>query len=183
MSARRLDDDFAGRAEIIIAGERGPDISILVLSVIGLVVVGGLSLTILIAPEPGGGGVALIGLAILPVLTWVLIGAAWRLRDRRPILRADAHGLSLHPSYAAQSLPWSAVKSLAIKTPFFGRGAGLPQALIRLRLAKPIRSLANPFGSREIRLRLYRLGLSHRQAANLLRQLRHLRNATAVGAP
>jgi hypothetical protein len=181
VSTRRFDEDFADQAEIIIAGEHGPDISILALSIAGLVVVGGLSLTILIASESGGRGVALIGLAILPVLTWVLTGAVWRLWDRRPILRADAHGLSLHPSYAVRSLPWSAVKSLAIKTPFFARTGGPPQAFVRLRLTKPIRSLANPFGSHEIRLRLHRLRLSHRQAANLLRHLRRLRNATVAG--
>jgi hypothetical protein len=168
---------FEGETRIVIQGRRAEDI---VWIVIGTTF---LALTIWVTSEalsgraPDGDGFALFMILAAPVAIWALVEPVSRLKDRRPFFQADAEGLRLHPGFWPRPLPWSDVRTLSIQTdPFGGAGLGAQNGQIRILLREPGRAAAYPFGTREIRMDLRRLGLSRKDAADLLRRLRVLRN-------
>jgi hypothetical protein len=110
-----------------------------------------------------------------PAALWGLVGSIWRLRDRRAFLTADAEGVTLHPSFWPKTLPWSAIRSLSIRPDPFDDSLFMRAGALRLLLHEPRWTLARPLGWRAIHLRLRRLDLSRKDAADLLRQLTRLR--------
>ncbi|HWW26064.1 MAG TPA: hypothetical protein VNZ85_09255 [Caulobacter sp.] len=121
-------------------------------------------------------GTALMAVGGWIFFGWILIGVAWRLRDRLPALVADETGLRLHPSLSPRPLPWGEVRSIAFKP---ARSNREPDVL-RIKLNTTVRSLSHPWGSDNLRLASPYLGLSRQEAADLLRQLRRLRGLKVV---
>ncbi len=163
---------FEGETTIVLQGRRGPDATYIVLGLVWTAFVTWIVIAMLLDRMQRDQGVIGFTLLTLPVLAWALVGSLSRLRDRRPFFEADAEGLRLHPSLAPLPLAWSEIRSLSLQTVSGRRGFG---GRIRVLLREPVRSTNYPFGSHEIRLRLFDLGLSYKTAADLLRQLKRLR--------
>ena len=166
---------FEGEATIVIDGRRSPDVAYIVLGLVWTGFVAWIVIAMRLDRTQSDRIMIAFMLLTLPVLAWGLAGSVSRLRDRRPFFEADIEGLRLHPSLAPAPLPWSEIRSLSIYTVSGRRGFG---GRIRVLLHNPVRSIALPFGAREIRLRLFDLHLSYKTAADLLRQLKRLRADT-----
>ena len=164
---------FEGETTIVIPGRRIEDV---VWAAMGATF---LALTIWVVSDAifGGAstndGIAAFFVLASPFLVWAMAGPVSRVRDRRPFFQADAEGLRLHPGFWPRPLPWSDIRSLSIQTGGGGRGQN---GQIRVLLRDPERTSAYMFGVGEIRLPLRMLGLSRRDAAHLLRQLKRLRS-------
>ncbi len=78
-------------------------------------------------------------------------------------------------------MPWAEIRSLSIQTdPFAGSGGLARNGMIRILLREEQRTAASPFGTREVRVPLRMLGLSRREAADLLRRLKEIRAENEV---
>ena len=169
MSKRPRKARFEGETAIVIQGRRGDDAFFLV--VIGLLA---LMLLGMLLANAKGAEAWLYGSGLLPFLGWVAIEPAWRLVDRQPLFRADAEGLALHPSVGAARLDWSQLKSIAIETEW---ARGFSASYLGFRLNQRRLSPIWPFWPNRLKLRIAQLGLSYREAQDLLRQLRRIRAA------
>lgn len=113
-------------------------------------------------PAPLSIGIGLFGF-------WLLctgIGGVWRLIDRGPAISADTDGFRFHPSVCARSVPWEQVR-------YIRDVEGTP-AQIRIGLARRFWSPLAWITARSVRLNRIGLGLSEREAREIVRELKAL---------
>jgi hypothetical protein len=69
----------------------------------------------------------------------------WRALDRRPMLVADADGLTLHPAFYVQAVPWRDVRRI--------RQAGwAPPYRLEIELRRRVWAVEAPLTTRRIRI-------------------------------
>jgi hypothetical protein len=110
-------------------------------------------------PAPLSIGIGLFGF-------WLLctgIGGIWRLVDRRPAILASTDGLRFHPSVCGRVLPWREVR-------YIRDVEGTP-AQIRIGLARRFWSPLAWITATSVRLSRIALGLSEREAREVVRQI------------
>jgi len=163
---------FEGDDPVIVTGQRRGDVLLAVIS-------GALLALIVFAAVVGSSDMDAPTLVLtggmLAFLTWALTGTLWRLRKGGPVFQADGEGFRVHRSISPDKVRWTDVRSVAIDN-----GAWRRPATVRFRLKRRLRSFNHPIGTRELHLALPYMGLSRRNAADLLRQLRRLRGATVT---
>jgi hypothetical protein len=115
-----------------------------------------------LGPAPLAAGFALFGLWLL----CIGIGGAWRLIDRRPAILADGKGLQFHPSVCLNPVSWSEVRYI--------RNVEGPPAQVRIGLGRRFWSPLAWLTATSIRLNRIALGLSVREAREIVRQLKAL---------
>ena len=170
----RQEAAFEGETTIAIPGPRVEDAIVAVACGIYLAITLGAAGETLLSGASDAELLALVALTS-PAALWGLVGSIWRLRDRQAFFTADAEGVKLHPSFWPRTLAWSEIRSLSIQPDPFDDALFMRAGALRLLLREPRWTLARPLGWRAIHLRLRRLGLSRKDAADLLRQLRRLR--------
>lgn len=100
---------------------------------------------------------------------WLLctgVGGVWRLVDRRPAISADTDGLSFHPSVCGRSVPWGQVR--------YVRDVEGRPAQIRIGLARRFWSPLAWITATSVRLNRVALGMSEREAREVVRELKAL---------
>lgn len=108
--------------------------------------------------------VQLVGVTGFQMFAWGLalfcglnaVGGAWRLRDDGFALRADQHGLVLHPSFFHSQLRWSDVESIELID-------GHPPR-IAIKPKRRFWSLSQPFTGRAVQLNIISVGRSYETA-------------------
>lgn len=106
---------------------------------------------------------------------WLLclgIGGVWRLVDRSPAISASAEGLRFHPSVCRRFMPWSEVR--------YVRDVEGRPAQIRIGLARRFWSSLAWMTGTSVRLNRVALGLSEREAREVVRELKALSHGQVV---
>jgi hypothetical protein len=121
----------------------------------------------------------IITAALLPAwVAWGLCmaaGAVSRLRDTRPAMRADQHGVRFHPSLGPAATPWSQVRSVRIVP--MGRSSALDIALNHRHW-----SAWAFLPSTHVRLHLASVGLTYRDGRQVVRVLNDARRRSGPTA-
>ena len=97
------------------------------------------------------------------------LGSAWRALDRRPILVADAQGVTFHPAFFNGFMPRRDIARIGI--------GGRDPANLDFALHRRIWTVESPWTALRVRLGLNYLGLGTRQARQLVPRLNRLRRA------
>jgi hypothetical protein len=97
------------------------------------------------------------------------LGSAWRAMDRRPLLIADAEGVTFHPAFFNGFLPWESITHIKI--------AGSGPAKLEFGVDRRVWAVESPLSAKRVRLALNYLGLSHKQAQDLVPHLKRLQQA------
>ena len=119
--------------------------------------------------------VAVVCTALAATTIWLCargFGALWRALDRRPILAANADGLSFHPAFCTKAMPWRDVRRI--------RQAGWrrPYAL-EIALRRRVWTVEAPLTTRHVRISSLYLGNSGYVPAELISRLTDQANQNA----